>query len=169
MAIEKGVIIKLGPNGTQTAWVKTLQPSACKGCTARKDCSSASGGQEQLVEAVNKVGAQVGDIIQIYMDTALLLKAAFLLYVFPILCMLAGGAVGHAASKGLGMPSSWPSMVAAVGCFIGAMVLVRIRAGRMALKMAYRPKIIRVIGRQKEMPDGIYPPGDCSLPIASSI
>ena len=44
------------------------------------------------VDAVNSVGAQVGDRIMLYFETGSLLKATFLLYIFPILCMLLGAA-----------------------------------------------------------------------------
>lgn len=169
MAIEKGIVIKMGAGGTDTAWVKTLQPSACKGCSSRESCASGGSGKEQTVEAINKAGAQVGDIIQIYMDSASLLKAAFLLYVFPILCMLAGGAGGNMASAKFGMDASLLSVITAFGSFILSMVLVRIRAGRMTLNIEYRPKITRIIGRQKDASGDSLTPGDCAIHVASSI
>ena len=167
MAIEQGVVIKTDANGRNTAWIKTIQPDACKACASRKSCVS-GGGSAQPVEAINKAGAQVGDIIQVYMDTPALLKAAFLLYVFPILCMLAGSGAGHLLSIRLGSDSSLPSVGTALGCFIMAMAWVRLRAGRMALNIDYRPKITRILGHQKETSTAIDPPGDCTAKIAPS-
>lgn len=168
MAIEKGVVVQLGIAGKETAWIKTIQPDACKACASRKNCAS-GGSKEHKVEAINKVGAKVGDIIQVYMDTTALLKATFMLYVFPILCMLAGGAIGHVLSGRLGTDSPLLPVSTAFGCFFLAMVLVRIRAGRMALNIEYRPKITRILGHQKDITADIEPPGDCSEKVARSI
>lgn len=169
MAIEKGVVIKMGAGGPHTAWVKTLQSSACQACASRKNCSTAERGQEREVEVINGAGAKVGDIIQIYMDTAALLKAAFLLYIFPIICMMIGGAAGHAVSNILGLSSSLLSVCLAIIFFIAAMVLVRIHAGRMALTIEYRPKIKRIIGHQKNESGDIQSTGDCTMNVASNI
>lgn len=168
MAIEKGVVIKIEAHDKEIAWVKTIQTSACKACASRNSCAS-GGSNVQTVEAINRAGAKVGDIIQIYMDTASLLKAAFLLYVFPILCMVAGGGVGHLISGRLGTDSSLLSVVTAVSCFIAAMALVRIRAGRMALNIEYRPKITRILGHQNDISSDSDLPDDCSAKVASSI
>lgn len=165
MAFEKGVVVKLAADQKDTAWIQTIQPDACKACASRKSCTSA-GGKIQTVEAINQAGAQVGDIIQVYMDTTALLKAAFLLYVFPILCMLAGGGAGHLLSFQLNWDTSLLSLGTAIGCFILAMALVRMRAGRMALNIDYRPKITRILGHQKGTPVEIEPPGDCTAKVA---
>jgi sigma-E factor negative regulatory protein RseC len=165
MAFEKGVVVKLAANRKDTAWIKTIQPDACKACASRKNCASA-GGSTQTVEAINKAGAQVGDIIQVYMDTTALLKAAFLLYVFPILCMLAGGGAGHLLSILLKGDAPLLSMGTAIGCFILAMALVRARGARMALNIDYRPKITRILGHQKGTSAPIEPPGDCTAKVA---
>ncbi len=161
MAIEKGVVIKIGSGGPETAWVKTIASSACKACASRDSCTSGAGAKEREVEAINRAGAKVGDIIQIYMDTTALLKATFLLYIFPIVCMLAGGVAGQALSGRLGTGSSLVTVCMAMGSFILAMVLVRIRAGRMALRIEYRPKITRIIGHLNNMSEDIQSLGDC--------
>ncbi len=170
MAIEEGIVIKVGGQNTQTAWVKTVQSSACKACSARHSCNPDSGGKAREVEAVNVVNAKVGDLIQISIDTGALLKATFLLYVFPILCMFIGAIAGHIAGLSLGMANPSPaSAIIAVACFFGAMLIVRLRAGRMALKLEYRPKITRIIGRAKADANSSGTPGACGLQTASSI
>ena len=147
MATEEGIVTKINGHTTQTAWVRTSQSSACKSCSARHHCSPDTQGQEREVEAINLVGAEVGDRIQISIETGSLLKATFLLYVFPVLCMLCGGVVGNRFSGYMGLdPSPAAALVAAI-FFVGAMAVVRLRAGRMALKLEYRPKITRIVGK----------------------
>jgi sigma-E factor negative regulatory protein RseC len=147
MATEEGIVTKIGGHEPQTAWVKTSQSSACKACSSRHSCNAGTSGQEREVEAINMVGAKVGDRIQISIKTGSLLKATFLLYIFPVISMLFGGLAGNRLGPYLGLnPSPAAALVAAVS-FLGAMLVVRLRAGRMALKFEYRPKITRIIGK----------------------
>ncbi len=148
MGIEQGIVTKMGAHGPTTAWVKTVQSSACKSCSSRHSCNASSGGKEREVEAINSAGAKVGDRIQLAIKTSSLLKATFLLYVFPILCMLIGGFVGNAAAPQLNMDASLLSATAALACLVMALLIVRIKGRRLASKAAYRPKIIRVIGHE---------------------
>jgi sigma-E factor negative regulatory protein RseC len=147
MATEVGIVTKINGHASQTAWVRTSQSSACKSCSSRHSCSQDSQGKEREVEAINLVGAEVGDRIQISIETGSLLKATFLLYVFPVICMLCGGLAGNRLGAYVGLAPSPAAALAAAGSFVGAMLVVRMGAGRMALKTEYRPKITRIIGK----------------------
>lgn len=147
MATEEGIVIRAGGQKPQTAWVKTAQSGQCKSCSERNSCHGESKNLEREVEAVNLVGASVGDLIQISIDSGALLKATFLLYIFPIICMFAGALAGNKLGAGMNIDPSTLSVLMAAIFFLGAMIIVRMRAGRMALKMEYRPKITRIIGK----------------------
>ncbi|MGD8834289.1 MAG: SoxR reducing system RseC family protein [Desulfobacteraceae bacterium] len=149
MAIEQGIVIKVGLKGRNIALVKTIQHSGCEACSAREQCNPSAKGKAQEVEAVNLVNAKPGDLIQISLDTRALLQATFLLYIFPIICMLFGAFVGNTAGAAMGMAPSTVSLLMAIACFAAAMYMVRKRAGRMALKRKYQPKITRILGRAK--------------------
>lgn len=163
MATEQGIVVKAGLKNSNIALVKTVQSSACEACSARSQCNPNAKGADREVKAVNLVNAREGDIIQISMDTGALLKATFLLYVFPIICMLVGAAVGHAIGSGLHTnPSSFSASIG-IASFIAAMYLVRRQAGFMALKLKYQPKITRILGRGK-----FPPPEACEIQATSS-
>jgi sigma-E factor negative regulatory protein RseC len=100
MATEEGVVFKMGASGAGTAWVKTTRSSACESCSSRDTCHGEGGGKEMEmeVEAINTADARVGDRIVLNIRTASLLKATFLLYVFPILAMIAGAVLGQAVA-----------------------------------------------------------------------
>ena len=159
MAREQGIVVKAGiPNRENMALVRTVQSSACEACSARGQCNPNVKGKDREVEAVNLVNAKAGDIIQISMDNAALLKATFLLYVFPIICLLIGAFVGHSAGEAVQTNPSIISALVGITCFIAAMVLVRKQASYMALKLKYQPKITRIIGRgTSEPPNGCTP------------
>lgn len=144
MATEKGVVIRLGVPDSGTAWVQTQRSSACKSCASRHSCNPGQGGKEMEVEALNTVGARVGDEIVLNLDTGPLLKATFLLYVFPILCMIAGAVVGHrfALSRGWD-PSGLSALISLLTLGI-SFFLIRLRGNALSRKNAYKPQIVRI-------------------------
>ncbi len=162
MAIEQGIVILPGAANSDTVWVEIVPPTACAACASRKNCSGAGSGKTRKVEVVNLAGAKVGDRVHVSIKSSALLKAIFLLYLFPILCMVGGGLVGQIVSRTTGTNESITSMIAAVGCFIAAMVVVRIRGGRMALKSDYQPKIIRILPQQPKTDGELNTPDNCS-------
>jgi len=145
MAIEEGVVVRIGAQGPATAWVKTSRSSACEHCASRDSCNPGAGGESQEVEAINLAGAKVGDQIQLVIATGAMLKATFLLYLFPILCMIAGGFLGDRMATGLGLHPSVASAIVAFIFFGFALVVIRIKGRRMAHKEAYQPKIRRIL------------------------
>ncbi|MGD9006490.1 MAG: SoxR reducing system RseC family protein [Desulfobacteraceae bacterium] len=163
MAIEQGIVILPGAANSDTVWVEIVPPAACAACASRKNCSVAGSDKTRKVEVVNLAGAKVGDRVQISIKTSALLKAIFLLYLFPILCMLSGGLAGQIISRTIGTNESITSMIAAVGCFVAAMAVVRIRGGRMALRSDYQPKIKRILPQQPKNDGELKTPDKCSL------
>ncbi|MCG6911262.1 MAG: SoxR reducing system RseC family protein [Deltaproteobacteria bacterium] len=142
MATEEGIVIKLGSG---SAWVKTTRSSACKSCSSRESCQASEQGKAMEVEAANPVDAKIGDRILLYFETSSLLKAAFLLYIFPVLCMLGGAALGHWLSLNYSLNTSLGSAAAGFGCLALSFMLVKKRGDKMALKDSYKPRIIRIL------------------------
>ncbi|MDO9110797.1 MAG: SoxR reducing system RseC family protein [Desulfatirhabdiaceae bacterium] len=142
MATEEGVVISV--EGA-TARVKTRRGSACASCSARHACASPDGdGQDMEVDAINQIGAAIGDHVMVSIESAALLKATFLLYVFPVICMIAGAFAGNAAGPFFNIEGSTASVVGAVGFFAISFLLIRYKGNRMAENQHYRPKIIRI-------------------------
>ncbi|MBW1891577.1 MAG: SoxR reducing system RseC family protein [Deltaproteobacteria bacterium] len=146
MATEEGIVIKLN---SKTAWVKTTRSSACKACASRGSCHSNEQGKDMEVEVTNPVGANVGDRIVLYFETASLLKAAFLLYVFPVLCLLAGAALGHWISLEYSLNPSLGSAASGFLCFALSFILVKMRGDKLAHKDNYKPRIVRILGQPR--------------------
>jgi sigma-E factor negative regulatory protein RseC len=92
MATEHGIVTRIDSG---EAWVKTVKSGSCEGCSARGACHSLSDSGEMEVNAINEAGARVGDRIVLSFDTSSLLKATFLLYVFPILLLIIGAGIGQ--------------------------------------------------------------------------
>jgi sigma-E factor negative regulatory protein RseC len=145
MATEEGIVTKI--ESTATAWVKTTKSGACKSCSARSSCHSMGGSNEMEVEAINQAGAQVGQKVVLSFATSPLLKATFLLYVFPIIAMIVGAFVGQKLAPNFNVNISFLSAIFGFLFFGLTMLFVRSKGNKLAQKDEYRPKIIRVIGQ----------------------
>ncbi len=127
------------------AWVKTVKSSACAGCSARGSCHSHGGSDEMEVKAINEAGARVGDRIVLSFETASLLKVTFLLYVFPILLLIIGAAMGQEIAPYIDFNRSGFSAIVGFSFFFAAVLIIKSKANKLAKKNEYRPKVIKII------------------------
>jgi len=142
LATEEGVVLKI--KDVTTAWVKTEKSAACEACASKKSCNTIGGSNDMEVESINTAGAKKGDRVVLSFKSSSLLKATFLLYVFPILCMLAGAIGGQEIAPHVGMDPSGFSAIVGFLCFFVAILFVRIKGNQLAEKREYRPEIIRI-------------------------
>jgi sigma-E factor negative regulatory protein RseC len=97
------------------------------------------------VKAINSAGASVGDRIVLSFETASLLKATFLIYVFPIILMIAGAVLGQVLAPFTEFSPSGLSVLLGFAFFFSALFIIKARANKMAKKNAYQPKITKII------------------------
>ena len=142
MATEQGIVIRTDSKG---AWVKTIKTSSCDGCSARGSCHSLSNREEMEVNAINEAGAKVGDRIVLSFETASLLKATFLIYVFPIILLIVGAALGQVLASFIEFNPSALSVLLGFAFFFSALFIVKARANKMAKKNTYQPKVTKII------------------------
>jgi sigma-E factor negative regulatory protein RseC len=101
-----------------------------------------------LVEAVNTAGAKAGDRVVISFKTASLIKASFLIYIFPIICLIIGALIGKDFKPLLNhMNESSASAIMGFMFLTISFVCIRLAGNQMAKKSTYRPQIIKIISR----------------------
>ncbi|MFZ5569478.1 MAG: SoxR reducing system RseC family protein [Thermodesulfobacteriota bacterium] len=141
MAMEEGIVVAVENNNAK---VRTRQSATCEACASRSSCNAMGGGNDMEVEALNTVGARVGDTVILKIEAAPLFKVTFLLYVFPVLCLFMGAVIGQELAPLL----SWNNSLVSAGMgflfFIIAMVFVRRMANRLAGRAEYKPVILRI-------------------------
>jgi sigma-E factor negative regulatory protein RseC len=142
LATEKGIVLR---TDSEAAWVKTVRSSACEGCTAKGSCHSMGGGNEMEVKALNTAGARAGDRIVLSFETASLLKATFLIYVFPIILLIVGAAIGQMLASLIDFNPSALSVLLGFVFFFTGLFIIKARANKMAKKSAYQPKITKIL------------------------
>ena len=146
MATEQGIVLR---TDSQTAWVKTVRSSACDGCSAKGSCHAMGPGRDMEVKAINTAGARVGDRIVLSFETPSLLKATFLIYVFPIILLIVGAGLGQMLAPAIDLNSSALSVLLGFAFFFSALIIVKARANKMAKKQAYQPKVIKILDRRQ--------------------
>jgi sigma-E factor negative regulatory protein RseC len=139
---EKGIVLEVGDN---TAWVKTEKSGACESCCAKGACLPIGGGNDMKVEAINTAGAASGDRVVLSFGSSSLFKATFFLYMFPILCLVGGAVSGMLLAPMFGVDEEAFSAIIAFACFLGSIIVIRVRGRKMSQKDEYKPKIIRVV------------------------
>ena len=140
MATEHGIIIKA--HGTK-AIAKTQKSEACAGCASRHSCNAQ--GDDMEVEVVNRIGAKEGDRVVIHLEARSFLKATFLMYVFPILCLIGGAILGDRIAYANGQDASnLPVILGFTGFFL-SIIVVKMKGKKMGEQEAYRPKVIRIL------------------------
>lgn len=142
MTKEEGIVLR---TGSGTAWVKTVKTDACNSCEAKDACHMLGGGKDSEIEAINGIGAKTDDRVVIALESSSLVKASFLLYIFPILLMIGGALIGQRFSLRYGLNETLYSASAAFLSFAAAFIIVRILGNRMAVKDAYKAKIIKIV------------------------
>ena len=142
MATEQGVVLR---TDSESAWVKTTRSSACQGCTARNSCHTLSNTQDVEVKAINIAGAREGDRIVLSFETRSLLKATFLIYVFPIIFLVIGAVLGQMLAPLIAFNPSSLSVLLGFAFFFTALFIMKSRANKMAQKNAYQPKITKIL------------------------
>jgi sigma-E factor negative regulatory protein RseC len=144
VATEQGIVIK---TDSSAAWVKTIKTGDCAGCTARGSCHSLGNNADMEVKAINEAGAVAGDRILLLFETSSLLKATFLLYVFPILLLIVGAVIGQEIAPHIDFNPSGLSALMGFSFFFAAVLVIKARANKMALKKEYRPKVVKILAR----------------------
>ena len=107
------------------------------------------GGKEMEVEAINNAGAEVGQKVVLSFETSPLLKATFMLYVLPILFLLAGALIGDKVAPFFNFDAQTFALITGLLFFGLAMILVKSKGNKLAKKDEYQPKVIRILKQPK--------------------
>jgi sigma-E factor negative regulatory protein RseC len=90
---EIGRVIDFGEESTLVR-VEIEGKGACHNCVSRNVCVPFGGNSRMMTEAMNEKGARPGDLVRIEMSPRSTISAAFLLYVFPVVALFLGYALG---------------------------------------------------------------------------
>ncbi len=144
MMEETGTVIEL--KGPSTALVLCKKGSFCEHCAAMDTCRMGDDNQSMQVEALNPLGAEVGDRVLLAVSSKSFLSSSFLVYIVPLLGLLFGALVGQYIGETVitDLPAQLLSAIFGVAFLVGSFLTIRI--GSRALKReAFLPRIIRIL------------------------
>ena len=96
MIEETGTIVEADEH---YAWVEAASSSSCSHCTANQACGTASlqkwfNRRPNRLRVVNDQNLNAGERVVIGIPEQALVKGSFLVYMLPLLCMIAGAMLG---------------------------------------------------------------------------
>ncbi len=94
---------------------------------------------------------KLGDVVKIATEGATPLKAAALLFIFPLAMLFAGYAVGAALAPAIGFPSAVQGVgiAAAALFFFGSFGLLALYTRRRSARATGQSAVVEILGRQE--------------------
>ena len=153
MLLETGRVVAVE---TDSVWVETIRKTTCGSCAAQKGCGHGlmnriSDGHRSLIRALpGELRAQdcrIDDEVSISIPEEVILRGSLVVYILPLLIMLAGAAGGSIlmpANADLG------SALGAVAGFAVGFGLVRLHAHRHRDDSSLQPTLVEIIHHDTE-------------------
>jgi sigma-E factor negative regulatory protein RseC len=145
MAENIGIVLKTEAN--DTAEVLLDRHSGCSGCQSIDGgCSSCrTSAQKMQSRVANPVGARVGDVVKIRLSSGSLFAGAAILYLIPMVCLLAGAFAGSWLSAMLNITELPGSILGAVCGLMLGFALVALIDRSAGIRARLTPTIIAIV------------------------
>jgi|LGVE01.1.fsa_nt_gb sigma-E factor negative regulatory protein RseC len=127
--------------------VAVVSMQANDGCGDCDACSHGSNDSVQVMDAINNVGAKLGDTVEFDMEIPSLLSAAFIAYVIPLITMVGSIALSIFIFKNNGYTKNaelYASIIGFVTLFL-TLLVIRLFDGKMKESKRFMAKINRVV------------------------
>lgn len=140
MIKEQGVVTRIDASH---AFVKTTRPHACEACSSKQSCSDSGRFKDITVTVKNTLNVKRGDHVVLGIETRPMIFLSFLLYVFPIICLIIGAVIGNAMAPSFHQDPSLTSIIVGF-VFLGlAFGLIRLKHSTLSQKKSFKPFLIR--------------------------
>lgn len=101
--------------------------------------------RQRVVRALNPVGAAVGDRVLMTMPRRAVLGASFLVYMVPVLALLAGAVVGQRLGPAWGLSPTGGAVLLGLAALAAAWLALRIVSRNLGRRESFQVKIVRVV------------------------
>lgn len=137
MKIEEGTVVGLNDNGLVD--VKVGRHSDCISCGA------CDGAQHIIVQALNPVGAKVGQHVKFEMREVNIVIGAFVCFIMPLLVAAAGVFIGRLVAQSQAMDVVNLEIAGGIIGFLIGVVGVKLFDRKITNDANARPKIVEVV------------------------
>lgn len=135
---QEGIILEVTG---KMAKVKASRHSDCE------NCGSCPGNTAIVVEAINRADAKPGQRVAIEIREVNMLKAAFVVYMAPLLAAFVGALAGNYAAPYLGIDSLVTSIAGGVGFFALAVWYVKHFDHMARTDERMRPVVVAILSK----------------------
>ena len=143
---EQGIIEK---TDARSAWVRVERSSACASCPSRSECK-VEFGKGIVVQVENSVGCRTGDRVRLSMGSGSFLKSTLVVYIFPVLALVAGALVGRELVTLENVSGDVVSVVAGFGTMAMYFVILRFADRKASRNPWSSPHIAAIIERSSD-------------------
>jgi sigma-E factor negative regulatory protein RseC len=137
---EQGKIEELNKN---TAVVRIQKRSACDHCESKGSCSISN--RDMLIEVPNDLQAGVGDHVEVSVPEGTLLKLSAIVYLLPVMALLAGAFLGSLLGNALKMNSSLTAIILGGGFMAIAFFCLILIDRKKKAGNRYYPRMTRIL------------------------
>ncbi|WP_378953112.1 SoxR reducing system RseC family protein [Pelosinus sp. sgz500959] len=134
---QEGIVLEV--IGGNLAKVKTSRHNDCE------NCGACPGNSAMVLEALNDIGAKPGQRVAIEVREINMLKAAFIVYILPLIAVFFGAIAGGAVAERLGNAVLWWQITGGMLALILSVIYIKYfdNAARTDVKM--QPIIVRIL------------------------
>ena len=148
MVREQGVVERIKGD---KALLRIERTSACATCESRGSCEMGPD-KKMMVEVNNTLGARTGDRVEVSVPTGSIIKLSLLVYLFPILALIAGAYAGGECAQRLAFNATLASIFGGGMMAAIAFVVLRHLDRRLQLTGRSIPRMTRILAHSKPSP-----------------
>ena len=148
MENERGVVALINRDGSAQVMIK--RSDSCGDCGHSHCCTSVGASSKMEINAANEIGAGVGDLVSVRLGSSAVSASAFLLYLLPVIGLLAGAVVGAEINEKLPLGETGSAiLLGMIGLGFGFFLIALISSNKSVQKWL-TPVISRIIERNTE-------------------
>lgn len=126
------------------AIVELMRHAACGDCGA---CHMGDENMQMKVEVLNEAGAEIGDIVEIDLETNNVLRAAFFVYVIPLVALVLGIVLGKYIFVSAGSRTEAYSAILGVVLMAATFAGIKLNEKKFSSSKQYLSQIVKVLDK----------------------
>jgi sigma-E factor negative regulatory protein RseC len=140
MVSEQGIVEKVTKN---SAYIKVVRTSACNHCNSKDSCNVSE--KNMVIEVNNSLNAKEGDLVEISVPEGTFIMLSLMIYIFPVVALMAGAFLGNYLSTLLNTDPSLTSVITGTLFLVTSFVVLKMIDRRKNTRDKYYPRMTRIV------------------------
>lgn len=136
MTTEQGLVIEVN---NDMAKIKVGRHNDCR------NCGACPGNDSVIISANNKIGAKPGQRVAFEVKEDNVLKAAFVVFILPLIVAFIGALLGRAAGNYIGFNIYLGEIIGGIIAFVLAVIFVKLFDKSTTAKNKSQPVIVHIL------------------------